>query len=1101
MNACAQDLACDSGKPCEPNILGFASPLWREYWLVTGTGQYLPNFSIFLSSKCEPVWGRHGGDLTHTWERIPGAEKGVIYFVSGKLQACPNYALHLHPFDCKVVATQWTGNDISKSWIELSNGASSPEYWILTPSNAPCPSKMLTAEAGSLRGIDFFRSPLTQWKIPGRDASPWPHRSSFLLLPQGSGCNASAAIEKQGLSNPSQCCDRAREQELQLRVSFGSFGTGSGRYDLCWGRTFGDGLNGGADSPLPASNFPIFVGVLSLLAPESLGSVQCTLGLPCFVTLSGLGLSTLDSLVVHAGSGCAWPELPPFDMEGAPNCSTTGSDSYLKAELVANQRLIVATACPRGGYEALGTAMPKALLRTYSVPSMAQLMEYSFLPLPNGIVGVALDGLAISGAPANKALWEQSQCGVIVTKQAMAEYALTPGGQWSDGQPCEVVKSWAVDSSLAFNSSHEPLLGFMMDGVPLFAPLSNTSNFSLDNCGGHSHDLPFYHYHAAGSFEDYSGKLLGCLRAATSGGKGFAVPAARISWPPVVPESFIQLDSLMATFQYGKEEVLLTNARSAARFLPQTVENSSRALYSIQRPAEVFNYSICYGRGITFDEHQVYLGSLIYIGPFQKNYSCVLARECMLQIEGTGLQMLENSLFVNRSCEDATPATADMPANPASGWSNSTLYKLGVITKASVGPSFHKICWSDSLGSVVEVGTLDFLGPARFDQNFACSLGRTCNVNVEEYSQGAFPLSILHAGTSCTEAVLEGGLVSTGTLSETMQPSWAKQYSFGIIPGDTRPGHLMLCWHPMQVIEGVRLVSMGIQIGTLTVRGPTDLQVEPPAVAGMFFHLHVQGFNLLDSDDIRIVENLTECGGEGAANNSQYVSFGERELVLDVMERVTDTEPNSSADDSDQSIPNTRSLSPDPDNASDTSDGSVPDASDTSDGSVPETLEKALVVPVSVALWGNVTIQVGGFFKVCWCAGDQGHSCSQDADFAVNAGSVVVRGPLPLSVTVMAGQAFVLQVIGVMLRRFDRMHLVPAGLGGRCFKASERPYQDESGVQLTQPNVSEDGTEAEWENATVTTAGQYAACWCPGASDGTICAGDFTYIGEVTVLP
>lgn len=985
MNACAQDLACDSGKPCEPNILGFASPLWREYWLVTGTGQYLPNFSIFLSSKCEPVWGRHGGDLTHTWERIPGAEKGVIYFVSGKLQACPNYALHLHPFDCKVVATQWTGNDISKSWIELSNGASSPEYWILTPSNAPCPSKMLTPEAGSLRGIDFFRSPLTQWKIPGRDASPWPHRSSFLLLPQGSGCNASAAIEKQGLSNPSQCCDRAREQELQLRVSFGSFGTGSGRYDLCWGRTFGDGLNGGADSPLPASNFPIFVGVLSLLAPESLGSVQCTLGLPCFVTLSGLGLSTLDSLVVHAGSGCAWPELPPFDMEGAPNCSTTGSDSYLKAELVANQRLIVATACPRGGYEALGTAMPKALLRTYSVPSMAQLMEYSFLPLPNGIVGVALDGLAISGAPANKALWEQSQCGVIVTKQAMAEYALTPGGQWSDGQPCEVVKSWAVDSSLAFNSSHEPLLGFMMDGVPLFAPLSNTSNFSLDNCGGHSHDLPFYHYHAAGSFEDYSGKLLGCLRAATSGGKGFAVPAARISWPPVVPESFIQLDSLMATFQYGKEEVLLTNARSAARFLPQTVENS--------------------------------------------------------------------------------------------------------------------ICWSDSLGSVVEVGTLDFLGPARFDQNFACSLGRTCNVNVEEYSQGAFPLSILHAGTSCTEAVLEGGLVSTGTLSETMQPSWAKQYSFGIIPGDTRPGHLMLCWHPMQVIEGVRLVSMGIQIGTLTVRGPTDLQVEPPAVAGMFFHLHVQGFNLLDSDDIRIVENLTECGGEGAANNSQYVSFGERELVLDVMERVTDTEPNSSADDSDQSIPNTRSLSPDPDNASDTSDGSVPDASDTSDGSVPETLEKALVVPVSVALWGNVTIQVGGFFKVCWCAGDQGHSCSQDADFAVNAGSVVVRGPLPLSVTVMAGQAFVLQVIGVMLRRFDRMHLVPAGLGGRCFKASERPYQDESGVQLTQPNVSEDGTEAEWENATVTTAGQYAACWCPGASDGTICAGDFTYIGEVTVLP
>ena len=125
-----------------------------------------------------PWWRSH----SHMGKKT-GAEKGVVYFVSGKLQACPNYVLHLHPVDCTVVATQWEGNDMSKSWIELSNGASSPEYWILTPSNAPCPSKMLTAEAGTLRGTDFFRSPLTQWKIPGRDASPWPHRSSFLLLP------------------------------------------------------------------------------------------------------------------------------------------------------------------------------------------------------------------------------------------------------------------------------------------------------------------------------------------------------------------------------------------------------------------------------------------------------------------------------------------------------------------------------------------------------------------------------------------------------------------------------------------------------------------------------------------------------------------------------------------------------------------------------------------------------------------------------------------------------------------------------------------------------------------------------------------------------
>eukprot|EP00438_Fugacium_kawagutii_P001046 Skav214390 [mRNA] locus=scaffold333:126367:129357:- [translate_table: standard] len=992
----------------------------------------------------------------------------MVYFVSGKLQACPNYALHLHPLDCRVVATQWNGDDMSKSWIELSNDATSPEYWILTPTNAPCPSKMLTAEAGTLRGTDFFRSPLTQWKIPGRDASPWPHRSSFLLLPEGSGrsgcatSNASAAIEKEGLSNPAQCCGRGG-QELQLSVSFGSFGTGSGRYDVCWGRTFGDGLNGGADSPLPASDFPIFVGVLSLLAPESLGIVECTLHLPCSVTVSGLGLSSLDSLVVHSGSTCDWPELPPFDMEGAPDCSPMGSDSYLKAELVGNQRLIVATTCPRGGYEDFGVARPKAMRRTYPFPSVAQIFEKSSeknsLPLPDGVTGVALDGLAISGTAAPRSLWEQSQCGLVI-EHAMAVYALTPGGQWG----CDVVKAWALDSA-AFNASHEHMLGFMMDGVPLFAPLSNLSNFTLDECGGHNDDLPFYHYHAADSFDTYSGKLLGCLQAMAFGGKGFAVPAARISWPSVRPQHFVELDALMASFSHGQEEVLLTNARAAARFLPQSVDNSSQAVYSIQRPGEMLNYSICWGRGLALDEHQVYLGTLILIGPFKKDYLCTLAQTCAVTIEGAGLS-LDNLLFVGNDTCDFPFSDADeildglghMPTRPVSGFDNSSSYNLGVLRRAVVGPTLIKLCWSDSLGNVVEVGALEFLGPARFDQQFTCSLGRSCNLRVDEYGLGT-SLPFLRVGASCEEAFVQGDRVPPETLPVA---SWKWEYSFSFLGklDSMDPGYHALCWHPEGSPEG----SHGsIQIGTLKVRGPIDLQLYPPIpLAGMSFQLQLRGVNLLDTDDVRILENSSHCGSDAA---SQYVSLGARPgLIL-----------------SDDDLPFDDALfnSSTSDTSSDTSDSLSPEDSDGK-------------VSPGVTVWENVTIQLGGFFKVCWCAGDWQGACREDTDFAVNAGSITVRGPMPLASTEIqvSGAPFLLQISGVMLSESDRIHIVPAGR--QCFKA-----ENHEGIQLDQPNISQDGTEAEWDT-TIWTPGLFEACYALCQSDEP-CVDNFIYIGDINV--
>lgn len=238
------------------------------------------------------------------------------------------------------------------------------------------------------------------------------------------------------------------------------------------------------------------------------------------------------------------------------------------------------------------------------------------------------------------------------------------------------------------------------------------------------------------------------------------------------------------------------------------------------------------------------------------------------------------------------------------------------------------------------------------------------------------------------------------------------------------------------------------------------------------------------------------------------MSFGSS-LAREVRDVLIDhEEPNSSTDTSDglresehdssmeSSTSSPNLVDPDdaaPENSTDFSDGLI-EGSEDSDGGV----QVRGRVAMSVGVWENVTIQVGGVFKVCWCPGH--HACKEDADFAVNAGSIVVRGALPLSQTEMAaGTPFLLQIDGLMLSTFDRMHIVPSGVGLQCFKAHERPYQHEAGVQL-QLTVSEDGTEA-WANATIMTAGLYEACFCPGTVDRLDPCKDFSHIGDLIVLP
>ena len=753
--------------------------------------------------------------------------------------------------------------------------------------------------------------------------------------------------------------------------------------------------------------------------------------------------------MIHAGHSCEWPQLPPFNMDGAPNCSALGLDSFIDAQVIGNVRRIIATTCPRGAKSSHPQA--KVLLRSYSMPAVAELMlDEDSLPLPNGTVGVALDGLAISG----EQTLEADECGLVVAPSGAAYYATTPGAWRSGEEPCEMVSTWA--SSFAFsNSSHETLLGFMMDGVPLFAPLSNSSNFTTDRCGGHQDDLPFYHYHAAGSEDQYSGRVLGCLRAVAKGGHGFSPPPAPVAWPELQPVDVTWLAPLVT---YGNREVLLEHARAAARFLPQSVENTSRAFYSVSKPSEAaLSYSICWGHGLALDSHQVLLGTLKFTGPFKNHFRCTFALTCVLSVDGAELSQQNRLLLSNSSCDDndILPGFSQLLA-PTSLSSNMSTFEVGVFLPEAVTSSL-KVCWKAFANAdPVDIGSLELVGPTELDVVVLCAPARICGTRIGEYvpaASTAVPVVLRAFNDTCNSDLRQLTFVG-GRESNTQQPNTeAWPYTFGMLPATAPPGKFSLCWNPLNQNEVVS--EYAIPIGSLVVRGLHQLEVDPPPAAGVSSRVKLVGAGLLTTDQIRLVEESIACGFENSNISTQY--------VMEVVQDASASDPWQL-------------------NGSDLS---------------------AMASTVSSVTW-NVTMQVGGPFRICWCPSDGTDSvdCSMAADFAVDAGTIMFRGPTSFKqLECVAGVPFTLRLYGFMLSVQDRVKVLPTRTLP-CKDAAQRPYPGEEGASLEEPYIIqgfEGSLEEEFANTTILASGQYDVCWCAGSLEGTSCSETYTLVSRLTV--
>lgn len=129
--------------------------------------------------------------------------------------------------------------------------------------------------------------------------------------------------------------------------------------------------------------------------------------------------------------------------------------------------------------------------------------------------------------------------------------------------------------------------------------------------------------------------------------------------------------------------------------------------------------------------------------------------------------------------------------------------------------------------------------------------------------------------------------------------------------------------------------------------------------------------------------------------------------------------------------------------------------------------------------WQGIAIMRSGTYVVCWCDMWR-YDCSADRDYMVRAMSVHVQGPVPMEMTVEAGQHFQLTLYGI--GGFDvqsRVVIQPAF--EECNASSF--YNADPGFSRHAAPCAFTRTSATWCDVMVQRSGQQHVCFCGSAAD------------------
>ena len=215
---------------------------------------------------------------------------------------------------------------------------------------------------------------------------------------------------------------------------------------------------------------------------------------------------------------------------GSRTCSAGVETIHTLSMASGGFRVVTTNACPPHAWAPSRTAhKPLSQSIVASLPSAPTISSY---PVNvgdahkgasghgAGVIGFAVDGVPIYGP----------------SRAAAADASLDACGGHADS--IDGTYHYHLDPACAYDSvagQHSPLVGFMIDGVPLYG-LQDVGGLEpeLDECGGHvDEEHPFYHYHTSRGYPYTVSCLRGCVpaeTAATEGvlmGGGICVPGTR----------------------------------------------------------------------------------------------------------------------------------------------------------------------------------------------------------------------------------------------------------------------------------------------------------------------------------------------------------------------------------------------------------------------------------------------------------------------------------------------------------------------------------------------------------------------------------------------
>ena len=239
-------------------------------------------------------------------------------------------------------------------------------------------------------------------------------------------------------------------------------------------------------------------------------------------------------------------------------CGLDAASSTITVAETATTRTIVSNGCPGYDWRASRTE-PASRLAPSGFPAVVQSLTFVLPRAPvmseqamvvskfHGPLGVALNGVVFYGPGdgaerdhLRRASSKLDSCGGMAMANGQYAYMQTPG----DEAP---LSHYAAPRNDRFSycaslpqhmrsvaGLHSPLLGFMLDGVPLYGPqdVGGVPPKDLDACSGHTDvEHPFYHYHTTSNFPYLPGCLKGCLSAENHKHLGTNVGALAV--PPV----------------------------------------------------------------------------------------------------------------------------------------------------------------------------------------------------------------------------------------------------------------------------------------------------------------------------------------------------------------------------------------------------------------------------------------------------------------------------------------------------------------------------------------------------------------------------------------